>query len=138
MAKTRTIWCAGCQTDVEARLTNGKEIWPNRPDLAKKPIWRCDTCKNYVGCHHRHHNQRYRLNPTGVIATPALRNARMKIHELIDPYWKQGWVRRGKLYQRIAKGLDQDRYHTAQIRTIEEARQVYRVARDVVSKLTPP
>lgn len=27
------IYCTGCGKDVEARLTNGKEHYPSRPDL---------------------------------------------------------------------------------------------------------
>ncbi|MGI9484465.1 MAG: zinc-finger-containing protein [Geminicoccaceae bacterium] len=41
--------CLHCGGD--CRLTDGAEIYPHRPDLADKQIWKCDACKARVGCH---------------------------------------------------------------------------------------
>lgn len=121
-----TIYCCGCKTKVEARLTDGAEIYPHREDLASLPFWRCDTCKNYVGCHHKTKN---RTKPLGNIPTKELRNARKHIHALLDPMWKN----RGKgnkkktrteIYAQLTEQLGWT-YHTANIRNIEEARKVY-------------
>ena len=47
------LYCCGCDTGTEARLTNGAEIYPHRPDLHELPFWKCDKCGNFVGCHHK-------------------------------------------------------------------------------------
>lgn len=66
-----------------ARLTDGREVYPHRPDLAPKSIWICDTCRGYVGCHPGG------TLPLGRPAGPALRRAREKLHHLrIDPLWR--------------------------------------------------
>lgn len=85
-------------------------------------------CGNYVGCHHK---TKDRTRPLGCIPNEALRNARRHIHALIDPAWQSGKVERSKLYQYLSDKLGKS-YHTADIRTIEEARNVYRLAREFI------
>lgn len=114
----RRIHCCGCQKEISARLTDGKEIYPHRDDLANLPFWRCDTCGNYVGCHHKTDNP---TNPLGVIPTPALRQARQQVHQALDPVWKSGRLSRQQTYKRMADLLGLRRYHTANIVTLEEA-----------------
>ena len=118
---TKQIHCCSCSIRVDARLTNGVEIYPHRTDLHGLPFWRCDACSNYVGCHHKTAN---RTNPLGNIPTPAIRKARKHIHAILDPIWKSGVISRNELYQRISDHMGFG-YHTAQLRTIEECRQVY-------------
>jgi hypothetical protein len=66
-----------------ARRTSGREVYPHRPDLADKPIWRCDRCGGYVGCHPGG------TKPLGTPANAELRKARSLLHErLLDPLWK--------------------------------------------------
>lgn len=117
------IYCTGCQKDVEARLTDGKERYPHRPDLYDIPFWRCDGCGNYVGCHHK---TKQRTRPLGCIATPDILEARKKIHDLIDPIWKSGKMKRGSIYAYIGDHFGR-RYHTGEIRSMDEARAVYRI-----------
>ena len=119
------IYCCGCQKDVSARLTDGAEIYPHRSDLKTLPFWKCDNCLNYVGCHHKTKN---RTAPLGCIATKELKSARQHIHKLIDPMWQGGKMTRKELYKKLSDGLGW-KYHTAKIKSIEEARQVYRLAR---------
>lgn len=83
----REIYCSGCGVKVKARLTDGGEIYPHRPDLSDLPFWKCDTCGNYVGCHHKTED---RTRPLGIIATPELRNAKNHIHRILDPLWQTG------------------------------------------------
>lgn len=123
----RNIYCCHCQKDVTARLTDGREIYPHRLDLYSLPFWKCDTCGNFVGCHHK---TKDRTRPLGVIPTKQLKDARMKIHALIDPLWQSGAISRKKLYEELTEALGW-RYHTANIRSIEEARQVYRLGLDL-------
>ncbi|MDD5277700.1 MAG: zinc-finger-containing protein [Methylovulum sp.] len=73
--------CMTCATD--ARLTNGAEVYPHRLDLQAKPIWKCDSCGGYVGCHPG------TTNPLGTPAGPELRAARSALHDrVVDPLWR--------------------------------------------------
>lgn len=121
------IFCCACDKKVEARLTDGREIYPHRPDLASLPFWKCDKCGNHVGCHHKTSNP---TQPLGVIHTPEIRNARKHIHALIDPLWKGKLINRKTLYEKISKRVGW-KYHTAFIRTVEEARLVYTIAKEI-------
>lgn len=130
MSSVRLIYCCGCGCDTNARLTDGSEIYPHRFDLRSLPFWRCDTCGNFVGCHHKTKN---RTQPLGYIPTPELKEARKHLHALIDPIWQSGLMKRNDLYKAISKEVGW-KYHTAKTRTIDEARTAYsavkRIARD--------
>ena len=66
------------------RLTTGGEIYPHRPDLADRPIWKCDRCKAHVGCHPG------TSEPLGFAADARTRKARSKLHEaMLDPIWRK-------------------------------------------------
>lgn len=83
-------FCPKCQKD--ARLTDGREIYPHRADLHHKPFWKCDGCGGYVGCHPGG------TVPLGTPADRALRKARMILHDqVIDPLWME--ADRSGLYQ---------------------------------------
>lgn len=128
-----SIYCCECKKDIKARLTDGKEIYNHRQDLYDLPFWKCDTCNNYVGCHHK---TKDRTRPLGNIPNKQLRNARNHIHALLDPIWKNSSNKRktrGIIYNELSKRLGYD-YHTAQIKTIEEARNVYRLLKDCLLK----
>jgi hypothetical protein len=124
---THPIYCCACESEVQARLTDGSEIYPHHPNLSGLPFWKCDRCGNHVGCHHK---TRDRIRPLGNIPTPDLRNARRYIHAILDPLWKERGLSRAAIYQRISERLGRD-YHTAEIRSVEEARQVYRIIGDI-------
>jgi hypothetical protein len=125
------IHCCQCQRKVRARLTNGAEIYPRSPSLAKLPFWACPDCGNYVGCHHKNGSG---LVPLGYIATPELRSARQHIHALIDPVWKSGRMTRRAIYKAISEAIGRE-FHTAKIRSVEDAREVYRVAKRVIQTI---
>jgi len=120
------LWCCQCQKDVEARLTNGAETYPHRPDLAELPRWICDICKCHVGTHHKTANP---TQPLGNIPSNEIKKARIAIHALIDPYWKGKRIPRGKIYAAISKHLGYQ-YHTGEIKTIDEAIKVYNFAKE--------
>lgn len=132
MTETRSIYCVACRTNVLARLTDGAEIYPHRADLAATPFWRCAACGNYVGCHHKTDNP---TQPLGVIPTPELRAARGHLHALIDPVWRSGRTSRSKLYGAIAVMMGLRAFHTADLRSIEDARNAYRAAQEVIAGL---
>lgn len=129
---TIRVFCCGCQKDVEPRLTTGSEVYPTRPDLAGLPFWRCDTCGNWVGCHHK---TNARTRPLGNIPTAPLRSMRISIHGILDPLWKQGRMARGVVYRIQAKELGVASYRTAEIRSIEEAHKVYDVVKRIARSM---
>lgn len=127
MSDTKEIYCCACERNVEARLTDGAEIYPHRPDLSTLPFWKCDECKNHVGCHHKTENH---TQPLGCIPSPELRAARSEIHKMLDPLWMHKGLKRHEVYKHISKEMGW-RYHTAQLRTIEEADQVKEIIMDI-------
>ncbi len=128
------IYCCGCEEKVEARLTDGSEIYPHRNDLHELPFWRCAACGNYVGCHHKTKN---RTAPLGCIPTPEIRKARQEIHKILDPLWQTRRFKRKELYQKISDVIGW-KFHTSKTRSIEECREVYRVIRDISNSSALP
>jgi hypothetical protein len=126
------IYCCGCEKKIDARLTNGGEVYPRTLKLQSIPFWKCDTCGNHVGCHHKTKSP---TNPLGVIATPELKRARQFIHALIDPIWRNKYMTRNEVYALMAKKTGRKKYHTANIRTIEEARDVYLAGKEIIKEL---
>ncbi|WP_131667419.1 zinc-finger-containing protein [Psychrobacter pygoscelis] len=116
---TRKIHCCGCDGEVNARLTDGKEIYPHRGDLYSLKFWKCDTCGNHVGCH----RNGKKAKPLGVIATPEIKQLRMQIHRKLDPIWQQGAISRKSLYEALTQHMG-FKYHTADIKTEEDAKKV--------------
>jgi len=131
VSEVRQIHCCGCDAKVNARLTNGAEIYPHLSALAALPLWRCDTCGNYVGCHHKTGNP---TNPLGNIPTKEIRNARQHIHRVLDPLWQTGRMNRKAIYARITAEIGW-KFHTAKIRSVEEARAIYRIVQTIASEV---
>jgi len=119
--KLRGIHCCGCNKEVQAYLTNGKEIYPHRKDLHKLPFWKCKICNNYVGCHHKTDDP---TRPLGYIPTEAIRMWRGMIHEALDPFWKSGEWTRSALYSWMSNELGW-KFHVSCIRSVKEAEEVY-------------
>lgn len=125
------IYCCACELDIEAVLTSGKEIYPHRPDLHSLPFWKCDTCHNYVGCHHKTGNP---THPLGNIPTPELKKLRTIIHRRLDPLWKNGRYKRKELYKLISDNCGIKSYHTAMIKSVDEANAVYKFLKNLPPK----
>jgi hypothetical protein len=121
------IYCCGCKEKVQARLIDGSEAYPHRKDLSSLPFWKCGTCNNFVGCHHKTKN---RTRPLGCIPTKEIKNARQHIHRILDPLWKSKRFNRNEIYQKISDRVGWD-YHTAKIRSIEEAREIYKIIKEI-------
>lgn len=128
MTRKQDLYCCGCDGPANARLTDGAEIYPHRADLSALPFWKCDKCGNFVGCHHKTSNP---TNPLGCIPTPEIKSARQHIHRILDPIWKSGRMTRRAVYAELADKLGQKDYHTANIRSVEEARTVYRAVKEL-------
>lgn len=124
----KKIYCCGCSDYVDARLTNGQEVYPHRRDLFRIPFWKCDECGNSVGCHHKTTKP---TQPLGCIPTPALKIARMEIHKILDPLWKSRGMKRSDIYSKIAKEMAIPKYHTAQIRSLDEAAKVLSIVQKI-------
>lgn len=129
-----TLYCCGCQKDITARLTNGVEAYPNRPDLYELPFWICDACRNFVGCHHK---TKKPTRPLGCIPTLAIKNARKHIHALLDPIWQSSNLSRRDVYRAVSQYLGRP-YHTGDLRSVEECRGVYRFVRDLAKDAITP
>ena len=126
-----TIYCTGCKNNVEARLTNGLERYPHRQDLHDIPFWTCDKCKSWVGCHYKTDRP---TRPLGYLATPQILNARKKIHALLDPLWKSKRIKRGQAYAYVSNRIGKT-YHNGEIKTLDEARQIYKIVEELHNKL---
>lgn len=122
------IYCCGCEKKVTARLTDGAEVYPHRSDLHDLPFWKCNACGNFVGCHHKTKN---RTNPLGIIPTKEIKAARQRIHRILDPIWQSGKMPRKVVYAKLSKLLGWN-YHTASIKSVSEAREVYRAIEGMV------
>ena len=125
------IYCCSCDKDIEARLTDGSEIYPHRTDLYSLPFWVCDICNQFVGCHHK---TKDRTKPLGVIPTTAIKNKRKEIHSLLDPLWKSNKVSRSKIYSHLSKQLGKE-YHTATIKSLHEADMVISSLKEMYKQL---
>lgn len=126
-----TIYCTGCEREVDARLTDGKEHYPTRPDLYAIPFWHCDNCGAWVGCHHK---TEHPTRPLGYLATPQIINARKKIHRLLDPIWKSGRMQRRHIYSVIGKRLGHV-YHNGEIKSLDEAKEIYKIIAEIHNEL---
>jgi len=124
MPTVREVFCVACNANVSARYTTGEEVYPKRVDLWDLKFWKCDTCKNHVGTHRKEKGIR---KPLGSIPTPALRATRTRVHEHIDPLWRQGRIKRSELYKWLSKQLGYE-YHTANLNSEEEANRVIKLA----------
>lgn len=101
---------------MQTNLINGVIAYPHRPDLANLPFWQCPKCNNFVGCHHKT-NQPTR--PLGVIPNFEIKQARQKLHALIDPVWKNKLISRTELYKLISKQLGYQ-FHIAEIKSMDK------------------
>jgi hypothetical protein len=120
-----SIYCTGCKKDVFPELITGKEIYfKASKDYSKRWFYRCLFCKAYCGCHGGGRP------PLGALATKEMRNARQEIHKILDPMWMGKKTSRSKIYKKLSDSLGYT-YHTAEIKTIEDARIIYRVIKNM-------
>ena len=128
MAKFRKIHCTTCREDVMARRTLYKEVRPYvGSEFGMQPIWVCDRCMSYVGCHVK---TRDKFKPLGTLAGKEMREIRSEIHRVLDALWKSRRTSRGEIYKIMTGRLGYE-FHTGEIRTMEQAENVLQVARDV-------
>lgn len=105
--------CPYCNNPAE--LVGGDAIYPHRPDLAGKKMWRCQPCGAWVGCHDG------TTTPLGRLANAELRKAKQAAHAAFDRLWqaklrREGCTKkeaRGAAYRWLADqmGLDRETCH---------------------------
>lgn len=117
-----TLYCVECMTDIKPVKITGEKAYPHRKDLSSLVFWECPVCNNFVGTH----KDSKKNAPLGIIANQELKNARKHIHVILDPLWKSGENTRKEIYKIISEALGYE-YHTAKIRSIKEAREVYKI-----------
>lgn len=78
-------------------LVDGRTVYPNRPDLAAKVMWRCAVCGAYVGVHEG------TTQPLGSPAGPETRKARERAHGAFDILWARK-IRRDGVSKSEARG----------------------------------
>lgn len=117
------VYCCECKKDIQAWKCYGSKVYPHREDLKDKVFYMCGTCENFVGTH------KDSQKPLGNIATKEIKNARQHIHKILDPIWQDGKEYRKVIYRKISKHIGKE-YHTAEIRTLEEARDIYKFIKD--------
>lgn len=122
------IFCVECDKNVEPKVVSGSMVYPNSPKLAHDRFWMCNHCKNFIGCHKNANKNK--MKPLGVIANKELKQARIKIHQLIDPIWQNDKMKRGEVYAIISKELGYT-YHTGELRSLDEARKVWSIAAEL-------
>lgn len=101
-----TVTCDYCGKPADK--VTGADVYPTRPDLAHKTIYRCLPCKAHVGCHPGTDK------PLGRLANEELRRAKMAAHAAFDPRWKgKPKGERGAAYAWLAGalGISQDDCH---------------------------
>jgi hypothetical protein len=106
--------CPYCHSAVE--LVTGAEVYPERPELAERSIWRCTSCDAQVGCHRRgavvklpggHEITSDGTLPMGSLANHDLRAARIETHRLFDALWQPpARMSRGEAYGWMARLLN--------------------------------
>lgn len=102
-------------------MITGTVAYPHRQDLESLPFWQCPICKNFVGCHHKRKDNPF--TPMGVIAGSELKKARMDLHAILDPLWRNGVIGRKKLYKAISDFLGYE-YHTGETRSLDDIKKV--------------
>ena len=78
--------------------------------------WLCPNCGASVGCHQN------TKRPLGIMANQELKELRMRIHRIIDPWWKSGKMKRRVVYKTLSRVLGRQ-YHTADLNE-EEAKRL--------------
>lgn len=124
------IYCCGCEKEVEAILTSGQWVCPDREESRDLPFWMCSKCENFVGCDQKAKDT---TKPLGNIPTEEINGARKHINKIFYPLWRyhpekfkaRAWINRW-----LSHKLGYE-YHTAEIKTIEEAREVYSLVKSI-------
>jgi hypothetical protein len=116
-------------------------IYPDRPDLHGRTMWRCPACKAYVGSHPGTDV------PLGYPAGPETRALRSRVHKRFDPLWqakmRRDNVRQGKARDAAYKwlagelGIPLEATHVSHF-DADRCRQALAIIEAVYSKAADP
>lgn len=120
----RPVKCLGCEKVVQGRLTNGKEVYPDKPELKRRRFYVCDTCKGFIGCHDW---KKCKNVPIGSIPTKELAEKRKEVFEELKPIIDAKVLSKKRLYGELGKALGKD-FNIATIETVEEADKAIKAA----------
>jgi hypothetical protein len=67
------------------------------------PVWRCEPCGAWVGCH------KGSDTPLGRLANKSLRAMKIRAHDAFDPIWRGTKTKRGSAYAWLADQMGLDR-----------------------------
>jgi len=105
--------CPYCGSEVE--LVGATAVYPHRPELAGRHVWRCTACDAHVGCHaagtrvHGRDGVETVSDGTvamGRLANKELRAARIETHRLFDALWQPlARMSRSEAYAWMARTL---------------------------------
>lgn len=87
------VMCPYCGKAAQHRLTSSA-LYTSGRDYG--PVWICDPCKAWVGCHKNG-------QPLGRLANAELRRAKIDAHAAFDPLW-QAKMRRDNVSKGKARG----------------------------------
>lgn len=121
------LFCPYCHA--EAKLVKGDVIYPHRPDLYHKHFYHCAPCDAYVGCHPTGDGKQ----PLGRLANAELRKAKSAAHAAIDPYWREGRLRRNEVYSKLAilMNLHSSKAHIGMF-DVAQCKEVQRLASNAI------
>lgn len=95
MESNETPTCPDCGKPGE--WVSQEEIYGRIYNERAMMVYLCREHDTYVGCHG---NTR---RPLGTMAGPKLRALRGRVHGLIDPYWRDGIMKRYHVYYRLSR-----------------------------------
>lgn len=109
--------CPCCKKPGE--LITGREVYPHRKDLWGRMFWACAPCDTRVSCH------KGSKRPLGGMVGEYTRLMRGRAHGWFDKIWQEGYMKRDRAYQWLAKamGVDKDDCHIAMFND-DQCRQV--------------
>lgn len=115
-----------------ADKTNGRKVYPHRPDLHHHVIFACLPCDAWVGTH------KGTDKPLGRLANAELRKAKMAAHSAFDPLWKSGRMSRKDAYAMLSEkmGLKPKDTHIGMF-DVDQCKQVVAVCHDIAMPHQP-
>jgi len=128
--------CPWCLHDNITLYPDSKHVY-NGKDYG--PVWQCDNCGAYVGCHPGTNKA------LGIVAHKELREWKQKAHAAFDPLWK--WKMkykrdrgaRKKAYKWLAEqmGLDREECRIGYM-SVNQCKQVVEICEPIKRKLRWP
>jgi len=117
----KDLICPVCGSGAE--LKDSKIIYGKSYGLS----WICKNypdCNTYVSCH------KGTATPKGELANAEIREWRKKVHAKLDPLWQNHKYNRNDLYQEIGIKFNKIPFHTANLKSVKECKDVINFIHD--------